>query len=165
MCTHVIEDLPPGPPQSKPSLPSLPNAPSLSPIKRKAKGMKDDGSPSTQTGSEKQSIKIQIKDTSKDSEKEKHKKEGLGAFYNLPHYMKLYDVIKGAYSNYKISLDLSSAEKFETLLRIALNVLSQVLEIACLGEISKHADEMLSYLKSTVSMEPTGSVLCVQQVG
>ena len=141
-----------------------PNAPSLSPIKRKAKGMKDEGSPGPQGSGEKQSSKTPSKESSKDSDKEKNKKEGLGAFYNSPHYMKLYDIIKGAFSNYKISLDLNSSEKFETLLKTALTVLSQVLEIACLGEVSKHADELLSYLKSTVSMEPTGSVLCVQQV-
>ena len=38
-----MEDQHPGPPQSKPTLPSLPNAPSLSPIKRKAKGVKEEG--------------------------------------------------------------------------------------------------------------------------
>ena len=42
VCAHVIDEQTPGPPPSKTSLPSLPNAPSLSPIKRKAKGLKDD---------------------------------------------------------------------------------------------------------------------------
>ena len=31
-------------------------------------------------------------------------------------------------------------------------------------DIGKHADEFLSYLRTTVSLEPTDSVLCVQQV-
>ena len=42
-------------------------------------------------------------DSAKDAEKEKSKKEGLGTFYNLPHYMKMYEVLKGAYSNYRVS--------------------------------------------------------------
>lgn len=46
ICVHIIEERVPGPPQTKPSLPSLPNAPSLSPIKRKAKSMKEDASAS-----------------------------------------------------------------------------------------------------------------------
>jgi len=32
----------------------------------------------------------------------KVRKEGHGAFHMLPHYMKLYDVLKGAYANYKV---------------------------------------------------------------
>ena len=40
----------------------------------------------------------------KESEKEKNKKEGIGTFYNLPQYMKLYEVLKGAYSNYKVQV-------------------------------------------------------------
>jgi len=30
------------------------------------------------------------------------RKEGHGAFYMLPHYMKLHDILKGAYANYKV---------------------------------------------------------------
>ena len=41
-------------------------------------------------------------DKEKEGEKEKNKKEGIGAFNNLPHYMRLYDVLKGAYSSYKV---------------------------------------------------------------
>ena len=43
ICAHIIDEQTPGPPQTKTSLPSLPNAPSLSPIKRKAKAIKDEG--------------------------------------------------------------------------------------------------------------------------
>ena len=39
----------------------------------------------------------------KEGKEEKNKKEGLGTFYSLPFYMKLYEVLKGAYSNYKVS--------------------------------------------------------------
>ena len=42
-------------------------------------------------------------DKDKEGEKEKTKKEGLGTFYTLPHYVKLFDVLKGAFSNYKVT--------------------------------------------------------------
>ncbi|KAK3095770.1 hypothetical protein FSP39_018831 [Pinctada imbricata] len=161
--THVIDDQTPGPPQVKPSLPSLPNTPSLSPIKRKAKGDKE-GSGSGTMGSTPDKGSKQQKEKDKESEKEKSKKDTLGMFYNSPHYMKLFDVIKGAFSNYKVSLDLTNQDKFCTLLRTSLKALSQLLEISTLGDIGKYADEILVYLKATVSMEPTITILCVQQL-
>jgi hypothetical protein len=42
--------------------------------------------------------------------------------------------------------------------------MAQLLEIATLFDIGKHAEEILSYFKSTVILEPTSTVLCVQQV-
>ncbi|XP_076466851.1 LOW QUALITY PROTEIN: huntingtin-like [Babylonia areolata] len=165
-CTHVIEETVPGPPQVKPSLPSLPNAPSLSPVKRKVKGADKEPSSPAPTGpgaDAKMPQKTPSKEP-KDSEKEKSKKEGIGSFYNLPQYMKLYEVLKGAYSNYKISLDLSSSDKFCSFVRVTLDVLAQLLEIATLFDVGKYAEEILNYFKSTVILEPTSTVLCVQQL-
>ncbi|XP_005093645.2 huntingtin [Aplysia californica] len=162
-CTHAIEETNPGPPQVKPSLPSLPNASTLSPVRRKMKGEKDAspqapvGSPDPKTGQ-----KTPGKD-SKDSEKDK-KKDGIGAFYNIPQYMKLFDVLRGSYSNFKTSLDLTSSDKFCTILRSALRVLSQLLEVATLQDVGKVTEEMLGYLKVTMALEPTWTVLCVQQL-
>ena len=45
---------------------------------------------------------VYLLDKDKELEKERNKKEGLGTFYTLPHYVKLYDTLKGAYSNYKV---------------------------------------------------------------
>ncbi|CAH1783183.1 unnamed protein product [Owenia fusiformis] len=164
ICTHIIEDVTVTPPATRTSLPSLPTAPSLSPIKRnKAKGKMTDPSQTTQT-SEKQAAKDSQKDKESEKDKEKNKKEGLGSFYAIPHYMKLYEVMKNAFSNYKISLDLSTQEKFSTLLKTTLEVLAQVLEIASLNEIGKYAEELLGYLKSTFTLEATSTVLCVQQL-
>ena len=56
------------------------------------------------------------------------------------------------------------SDKFGMLLAATLEVFSQVLEIAGLTEMGKAAEEMLSYLKATIILEPTMSVLCVQQV-
>lgn len=38
----------------------------------------------------------------KEPDKEKNKKDAQGLFYSTPHYMKLYEVFKGAYSNYQV---------------------------------------------------------------
>ena len=43
-------------------------------------------------------------------------------------------------------------------------VLAQLPEIATLFDIGRHAEEVLSYFKTTVTLEPTPTVLCVQQV-
>ena len=76
----------------------------------------------------------------------------------------LLQVWNSSASSFQISLDLSSQEKFGSLLRTVLHVFSQVLEIAGLVETGRHAEEMLGYLKATIAMEATASILCVQQV-
>ncbi|KAK3589444.1 hypothetical protein CHS0354_020780 [Potamilus streckersoni] len=163
--THVIEEQLPGPAHVKTSLPSLPNAPSLSPIKRKARGEKDASTGQTSATQQQESKnKEKQAQKEKENEKDKNRKEGLGSFYAQPHYLKLYDVIKGAYSNYKISLDLHFVDKFCQLLRTALQVLAQILEIATLHDIGKYSEEFLSYLKATIVLEPVITVLCVQQL-
>ncbi|GFO37998.1 huntingtin-like [Plakobranchus ocellatus] len=163
-CTHAIEETVPGPPQAKPILPSLPNASTLSPVRRKMKGDKDVGSP-TPGGSPdtKGGQKTPVKDL-KEGEKEKNKRDGVGVFYNIPQYMKLFDIIRGSYSNFKTSLDLTSSDKFCTMLKAVLTVLSQLLEIATLYDVGKVTEELLGYLKVTMSLEPTWTVQCVQQL-
>ena len=47
---------------------------------------------------------VYISDPLKETERDKGRKEGLGAFYNLPQYAKLYEVLKAAYSSYKVCL-------------------------------------------------------------
>nr|CAM12495.1 Huntingtin [Branchiostoma floridae] len=160
VCSHVIEQVIPGPP-AKTALPSLPNAPSLSPIKRKPKG-KDGMDQGSATASPSKSSAKKGSDAEK--EPDRPNKSNIGTFWQLPGYMKLYSVLKGAYSNYKVSLDPSATEKFLGLLKTVLNVLSQVLEIATFIDISKYVEELLSYLKSTVAMEPTSTIQCVEQL-
>ena len=48
-----------------------------------------------------------IAEKEEEKQKTKRDKDGIGQFYNLPQYMKIYDVLKGAYSNYKVSDILS----------------------------------------------------------
>ncbi|XP_049423668.1 huntingtin isoform X5 [Epinephelus fuscoguttatus] len=164
ICAHVLEDTPPGP-AVKATLPSLSNTPSLSPIRRKGKE-KDATEPSAAPMSPKKSNEV---NTARPAESTGsttvNKSTTLGNFYHLPPYLKLYDVLKATHANYKVTLDLhSNQEKFGSFLRSTLDVLSQLLELATLHDISKCVEEILGYLKSCFSREPTMATVCVQQL-
>jgi len=49
-------------------------------------------------------------------------------------------------------------------MKSALFALSQLLEVACLADVGKYAEELLSYMCSTIGSDPANTVLCVQQV-
>ncbi|KAJ3614460.1 hypothetical protein NHX12_018032, partial [Muraenolepis orangiensis] len=71
----------------------------------------------------------------------------------------------GGHRTALVTLDLhSSQEKFGGFLRAALDVLSQLLELATLHDIGKCVEEILGYLKSCFLREPTMATLCVQQL-
>ncbi|XP_077461111.1 huntingtin isoform X4 [Stigmatopora argus] len=164
ICAHVLDDTPPGP-AVKATLPSLTNTPSLSPIRRKGKE-KDVTDPIAVPLSPKKSNEINAgRASDSTSGTVVSKSNTLGSFYHLPPYLKLYDVLKATHANYKVTLDLhTSHEKFGGFLRAALDVLSQLLELATLHDISKSVEEILGYLKSCFSREPTMATVCVQQL-
>nr|CAD7264748.1 unnamed protein product [Timema shepardi] len=62
-----------------------------------------------------------------------------------------------------ITLDCGASEKFISLLRTTLEALSQLLEIVSLHEAGRVAEEILAYMRLTISIEPTSTVKCVQQ--
>ncbi|XP_029003090.1 huntingtin isoform X3 [Betta splendens] len=164
ICAHVLDDTPPGP-AVKASLPSLSNTPSLSPIRRKGKD-KDAAESSAAPMSPKKSNELNTgRPADGTSSTSINKSTTIGSFYHLPPYLKLYDVLKATHANYKVTLDLhSSQEKFGGFLRATLDVLSQLLELATLHDISKCVEEILGYLKSCFSREPTMATVCVQQL-
>ncbi|XP_077574962.1 huntingtin isoform X3 [Stigmatopora nigra] len=164
ICAHVLDDTPPGP-AVKATLPSLTNTPSLSPIRRKGKE-KDVTDAIAVPLSPKKSNEINAgRASDSTSGTVVSKSNTLGSFYHLPPYLKLYDVLKATHANYKVTLDLhTSQEKFGGFLRAALDVLSQLLELATLHDISKSVEEILGYLKSCFSREPTMATVCVQQL-
>uniref|UniRef100_G3Q320 Huntingtin n=1 Tax=Gasterosteus aculeatus aculeatus TaxID=481459 RepID=G3Q320_GASAC len=164
ICAHVLDDIPPGP-AVKATLPSLSNTPSLSPIRRKGKE-KDAAEPSAAPMSPKKSNEV---NTGRPADgtglTAVNKSTTFGNFYHLPPYLKLYDVLKATHANFKVTLDLhSSQEKFGGFLRATLDVLSQLLELATLHDISKCVEEILGYLKSCFCREPTMATVCVQQL-
>lgn len=91
-------------------------------------------------------------------------KEHMGTFIGVPHYMRIYDILKAAHSNYLVTLQHEASEMYVSLLNAILDVLSQILEIASVNEAGKIAEEVLCYLKTTVVLSPTATVQCVQQL-
>ncbi|KAB0354510.1 hypothetical protein FD755_023048 [Muntiacus reevesi] len=165
ICAHVLDEVAPGP-AVKAALPSLTNPPSLSPIRRKGKE-KEPG--------EQASVPVSPKKGGEASPASRppetsgpvaaNKSSSLGSFCHLPSYLKLHDVLKATHANYKVTLDLqSSSEKFGGFLRSALDVLSQILELATLQDIGKCVEEILGYLKSCFNREPMMATVCVQQL-
>uniref|UniRef100_A0A8C6K5L7 Huntingtin n=1 Tax=Melopsittacus undulatus TaxID=13146 RepID=A0A8C6K5L7_MELUD len=165
ICAHVMDDVAPGP-AVKAALPSLTNPPSLSPIRRKGK---------EREAVEQASVPMSPKKGGEASPAPRQtdaagpvptsKSSSVGSFYHLPSYLKLYDVLKATHANYKVTLDLqNSNEKFGCFLRSALDVLSQILELATLQDIGKCVEEILGYLKSCFNREPTMATVCVQQL-
>ncbi|EFN76960.1 Huntingtin [Harpegnathos saltator] len=91
-------------------------------------------------------------------------KDQMGTFVGIPHYMKIYDILKAAHANYLVTLEYEASEMYLSLLNATLDVLSQILEVASVNEIGRIAEEVLYYLKSTVTLSPTATVQCVQQL-
>lgn len=164
ICAHVLDDTPPGP-AVKASLPSLANTPSLSPIRRKGKE-KDMMEAGTTPMSPKKGGETNTgRAADSTATAAVNKSTTLGSFYHLPPYLKLYDALRATHANYKVTLDLHNPnEKFGGFLRSALDVLSQLLELATLHDIGKCVEEILGYLKSCFSREPTMATVCVQQL-
>ncbi|CAN2388520.1 positive regulation of aggrephagy [Pristimantis euphronides] len=163
ICAHVIDDVTPGP-VVKATLPSLTNPPSLSPIRRKGKE-KESAEQTAVPLSPKKSTDTTPASRQSDASGPAQASKSLGSFYHLPSYLKLYDVLKATYANYKVTLDLQhNNEKFGSFLRATLDVLSQILELATLTDIGKCVEEILGYLKSSFTREPVMATVCVQQL-
>ncbi|KAI4485420.1 hypothetical protein M0804_006925 [Polistes exclamans] len=94
----------------------------------------------------------------------KFEKEQMGLFITIPHYMKIYDNLKAAHSNYLVTLEPEASEMYIALLTAILDTLSQILEIATFNEAGGIADELLYYLQTTVTLSPTATIQCVQQL-
>ncbi|KAJ7336620.1 hypothetical protein OS493_011839 [Desmophyllum pertusum] len=91
-------------------------------------------------------------------------KSSIGMFHHLPHYMKLYEIIKGAYSNNQVTLIGSGQDKFCQFLAATLDALSVLLEVTAFADIGKHVEEIIGYLQVCVKLEATKTFLCVQQL-
>ena len=107
---------------------------------------------------------LKITSDNEDKDKKVSKSTGLGHFAHLAEYIKLYDVLKNAHTNFKMSLDDSTEEKLCGLLRTTLISLGRLLEVTSMLEFGPLAEELLIYLKSVTSLEATNTVFCGQQV-
>ncbi|XP_050315238.1 huntingtin-like [Anthonomus grandis grandis] len=151
---HVINDLMPTPPQSKTVLPHLPTTGTLSPIKRR----KSDEKKLPLSGG-----KV-LPDKDEKLEKKEVKITNFGCFASSQHYMKIFETLRSAFVNYKISLEASSSETFLESLRKAIHTLCVILEVGTINEFSRIAEEILSYLKTTFPLDRTVTLQCVQQL-
>lgn len=61
-------------------------------------------------------------------------------------------------------MDTDASDKFLNLLNATLTTLTQILEIGSVGEIGRYAEEILSYLRCTFSLQPLATIQCVQQL-
>lgn len=90
---HVLDEIVPVLPQSKPVLANLPAASALSPIKRRKSDV--------EKGKLVSPGKL-VETPEKGEKRDSVKTSALGYFANAPHYMKIYDLLKSAYTNYKV---------------------------------------------------------------
>ena len=91
-------------------------------------------------------------------------KDGLGAFNQQSSYHNIYEACKSAYTNYLVSLQLVGEDRFSQLLQAVHTTLAGVLEFALASDVGKHVEELLGLLGVSVRVDPSGSLLCVQQV-
>ncbi|XP_018571399.1 huntingtin [Anoplophora glabripennis] len=149
---HVLSEITPVNPQSKVVLPNLPTATSLSPLKRRKSDL------------DKKVLSGKFEKDEKTEKKETSKLNSLGSFVTFPHYLKLFDMLRSSFMNYKISLDSEASEKFLELLNKTVQSLSVVMEIGTLNEFSRIAEDVLGYLRSTFAVDAPATVECVQQL-
>ncbi|XP_023313861.1 huntingtin [Trichogramma pretiosum] len=155
---HVIEDLPsPIPSSSKSNLANNLSSPTAQSPKRKLM----EGSSKSTKSSEKSSSESQhqsrpiFRFNSKDQ---------LGSLTGQSHYYRLYELMRTAHSNYRITLDQSASELYLGLLNACLRALAQVLEVATVIESNRVVEEILHYLQSTMTLLPTATIQCVRQL-
>ncbi|XP_032690213.1 huntingtin isoform X2 [Odontomachus brunneus] len=142
---YVIDEVQLTQTSAKPVLPSLSSAQTLSPKRKIIPEQKSKEKPDKIGGL-------------------KGGKDQMGIFVGIPHYMKIYDILKAAHANYLVTLEYEASEMYLSLLNATLDVLSQIFEVASVNEVGKIAEEVLYYLKSTVTLSPTATVQCVQQL-
>ncbi|XP_076644519.1 huntingtin [Halictus rubicundus] len=142
---HIIDDVQLAQPSAKTTLTTLTSAQTLSP-KKKIMGEQK----SKEKGERFGGLRFG--------------KEQMGAFASAPHYMKMYNILKAAHSNYLVTLESDASEMYLSLLNAVLDVLSQILEIVSYNEGAQITEEILYYLQTTVVLSPTATVQCVQQL-
>ncbi|XP_046850180.1 huntingtin-like isoform X3 [Xenia sp. Carnegie-2017] len=180
---HVIDNITPGAHSSKPLLLSKDKDKSPTPIPGAAvQTLTTSSSPSTNVSSPKRlinrsrrntegsadavNISVEKGSTGKTGENEgKLSASGvfLGQFHHLPHYHRLYETVKGVFSNYKVNLKFNEEEKFVKLLKTILTVFAMLLELVTFSDLGKNMEEIIGYFQATVKCEAATTFLCVQQ--
>ncbi|VEN63698.1 unnamed protein product, partial [Callosobruchus maculatus] len=162
---HVLNELTPAPPPSKTMLSGLPPAASaavtaanLSPVKRR----KSDLDRWMLTAASRQEKEDRSGGERRDSFK--GATTTLGSFVTSSHYMRVFEGLRGAFANYKMSLDTETSHTFIDLMVSTLRNASVLMEVGSLTEFSRVAEDILAYLRSTFTVEPSATVEAVQQL-
>lgn len=111
--------------------------------------------------------KSSSKTPTEENEKEKTSKNSHNVLFSFAHsrvYMKLYEMLLGTYETYKATLDSNEVDKFSLFLRTVLDAFSQILEIVTFDDIERYTEDILMYLKTIFTVEPTMTVQAVQQL-
>ena len=64
----------------------------------------------------------------------------------------------------QLSFDGSTSERLSLFLQSVLEALTTVLEVSELHDVGKHSEEVLTYLRLIIIVEPVACLHCVQQV-
>ncbi|TGZ73134.1 hypothetical protein CRM22_001692 [Opisthorchis felineus] len=89
----------------------------------------------------------------------------LGYFSHIPHYMSLYQALKVAFQNFKISPDLTgSQDRLMILLRAYLHTLSRLMCNLRLAETAPYSDELLTYVAVLYHCNPAACLEASTQI-
>ncbi|XP_014242056.1 huntingtin [Cimex lectularius] len=99
-----------------------------------------------------------------DKEGKEEKKLVVGHYGSNPHYMKLYDIVRAGYTNYKLTLEFAASEKFLNLICYTLKCMEKLAENPFLIELSSVMEELLQYLRVTFVLDSAATVKVVTQL-
>jgi hypothetical protein len=91
-------------------------------------------------------------------------RDGIGQFASLHPYLKIMDACRSAYTNYQVSLAAVGEDKFSRLLQSTHIMATTLLEVALAADVGKHVEELMAYFTCTFKVDPSGALLCVQQL-
>nr|CAI5834824.1 unnamed protein product [Callosobruchus analis] len=152
---HVVNEVTPATPQSKTMLGGLPPPANLSPVKRRKSDL-----------DRKMLTALRQQEKEDRSEKRDNPKGGtqLAGFVTSSHYMRIFEGLKGAFMNYKMSLDTETSHTFIDLMVSTLRNASVLMEVGSLTEFSRVAEDILAYFRCTFTVESSATVEGVQQL-
>eukprot|EP00050_Salpingoeca_kvevrii_P017991 m.69909 g.69909 ORF g.69909 m.69909 type:complete len:2734 (-) comp7845_c0_seq1:204-8405(-) len=135
-CSHIILDTAPGPSKTQ----------------RKDSPAKAKDSPDKRSGDDGDELLLRAAPPN----------AGRGFFANQPHFMKIYDALRGAYNAAHISLS-SDNNRFVEMTEVALDLLTVVARTK--GSLFlDYVEEVLTYLPTMIGTAPSSVYRCTQQL-
>ncbi|XP_065225356.1 huntingtin isoform X2 [Planococcus citri] len=82
----------------------------------------------------------------------------------LPLYVKLAELLKSAFNNYRVTLKPESSEKFITFMKTVVDSIGITLNYTTISETDRISKDLLSFLRNFMVFIPVSSVKCVVQL-